>query len=183
MNTEGAVAVPAAELSPQGDMRAEGQLLQALMMHWIHEDNLYWTQFRHLLILQLAAIGTWSALDATPFNLVVMIAAALLSWRLCRLADTIRVNRDINLPAIAAVSLQVASPETAQLVKSRLGAAYDPDWGLARITQHRLTDMEDAGQKFQSQVFYTCIFLDILLCVPIISDQFFGTSIIAWLAP
>lgn len=169
---------PAATPATSGalGLKAEGQLLQSLMAHWIHEDTLFWTQIRHLLILQLAALGAWFALGVTLLNVMLMSATFLLSVRLYFLADVIRKNRDSNLQTIAVVSLQSASAETIKLVKEKLGDRFDEQWGMLRITQHRLTDVEDAGKHFQFQVFGACLLLNLLLGVTVSSDHFYHTD-------
>lgn len=161
----------------QPSVKAEGQLLQSLVAHWIHEDNLFWMQVRHLLILQLAALGAWFALGTSLLNVILMTSTFLLSIRLYFLSDTIRRNRDSNLQAIAVVSIQTASEETIKLVKDKLGDRYDEQWGLLRITQHRLTNIEDAGRRFQFQIFGACLLLNLLLGLTAASDVFYHTKV------
>ena len=96
-------------------VRAEGQLLQALVSHWIHEDNLFWSQVRHLLVIQVAVSASWFALSRSWLGFAIGALGALVSWVMYRLAKLIAVNRDINLAAIAIVSRSVASTETESL--------------------------------------------------------------------
>ena len=143
-------------------MRGEGQLLQAMLAHWIHEDNLYWMQIRHLLLLQLAVSAAWFGVGPTVLGALLMFGAALLSIFFYRLGAKIRENRDINLEAIGILSKNLASTETEEQI-SAARADVGPSWGLFRFARHPLGTMRDEGKRFHIVLFGTCIILNLIL--------------------
>lgn len=150
-------------------VRGEGQLLQSLLAHWTHEDNLYWTQIRHVLVLQLAVYAAFYAVGPTVLGVILMILAALISWFFYRLATKIQENRDANLDAISIVSTSVASNETA--IKITDAQKRDStSWGLFRFAEHPLGTMRDEGKIFHVVIFWACIALNLAVCVASIHD-------------
>lgn len=156
-----------ARLTPQGSdtnatRRAEGQLLQAMLGHWIHEDNLYWTQIRHLLVLQLAVSAAWFGVGTTVLAALIMFGAALVSIFLFRLATKIQENRDVNLDAIAILSNTLASDGIREEI-SRARQDDAPSWGLFRFARHPLGTARDEGKRFHVGLFFACIALNLAL--------------------
>jgi hypothetical protein len=147
------------------EIRGEGQLLQAMLAHWMHEDNLYWTQIRHLLVLQLAINAAGFTVGATPLGLILMLLGALLSAFFYRLATKIQENRDANLDAIAVVSVSLASRETGTGIARARSADAIPSWGLFRFAQHPLGVKADAGKRFHAVLFIGCIVINILVAL------------------
>jgi hypothetical protein len=143
------------------EMRGEGQLFQALVAHWIHEDNLYWTQVRHLLVLQLPVFAAWFGLGRSLLGALVMFSSALISLYIYFMAGKIRRNRDVNLPAIPVISRSVVSHETEMELKRVLGDEYEK-FGLFRFATHSLEETKDAGKKAQLQLFGLCITMNVL---------------------
>jgi hypothetical protein len=123
------------------------------LAHWIHEDQLYWTQVRHLLVLELAVLAALFSLHVSKLSAILMFVAAAVAWYLYSLADIIRQNRNSNVGTIAVVSKIVASTETQESVKSLLGTDDYNKWGTLRIARHDLEDATDAGQRFQQKIF------------------------------
>ena len=129
------------------DIRGEGQLLQAMLAHWIHEDQLYWTQIRHLLVLQLAVFASWFALGLTWLAVLVTTAAAVIFLLIYRLARVIAKNRDSNVKAIEHVSRNMASSETLAALEGY----------VFRFATHEFRGWADKGRSFQAVVFWICL--------------------------
>jgi hypothetical protein len=129
------------------EVRGEGQLLQAMIAHWIHEDQLYWTQIRHLLVLQVAILASWFALGLTWLAVFVTSAAVVLCALIYRLARIIAKNRDSNLDTIHRVSKNLVSQKS----------VCEPEVNIFRFATHELGDRTDEGRFFQSTVFWMCL--------------------------
>ncbi|MFZ3091477.1 MAG: hypothetical protein WA240_12760 [Nitrospirota bacterium] len=144
----------------------EPQLFQAMVAHWIHEDNLFWTQMRHLILLQLAVFAAWYALGVSVLAVILMLAAAGVSWLIWNLSDKIRDNRDANLDAIKIIAKNLATQGTKETLKN---SDYEK-WGLFRFAQHSLESRKDAGRKFQRNIFLSCIIADIIASLAVVHD-------------
>ena len=144
----------------------EPQLFQAMVAHWIHEDNLFWTQIRHLLLFQIAVFAAWYALGVSILSVILMLAAAGVSWLMWDLSNKIRVNRDVNLDAIKIISMNLATQET----KETLELSDYEKLGLFRFSRHSLEPIKDAGRKFQRNIFLACIITDIVASLAVVRD-------------
>lgn len=137
------------------EVRGEGQLLQAMIAHWIHEDQLYWNQIRHLLLLQLTVFAAWFALGLTWLSVLVTASATIVCGLIYRLALVVARNRDANAAAINLVSRNLASNETLSVL---------PD-GVFRFATHGLRDWTAKGRSFQSIVFGLCLAINAALAI------------------
>lgn len=162
------------------EVRGEGQLLQSLVAHWIHEDNLYWTQVRHLLVLQLTAFAAFYAVGVSVLGAIIMLLSAVISGMIFGLADTIRVNRSANADAIRIVSRNLASRETENELQPLLGDSYKT-FGLFRYAMHSLEATKDAGRKFQYRIFGLCILTDLVVGLLTIHDLSCGAGWLRYL--
>lgn len=147
------------EPDPKPPIRGEGQLLQAMLAHWTHEDNLYWTQIRHLLVLQLAVAAAWFAVGPSLLGAVVMFLASGISAYFYRLASIVQRNRDANLEAIAILSETVASKETQHRLLEKDGSGRS--WGIFRFALHPLGTSRDEGRRFHRAIFGVCFALNL----------------------
>ena len=147
---------------PYPDLKEEGNLLVSLVSHWTHEDNLFWVQVRYLLTLQLALYAAWFGLGTSVLAVIVMYTSALFSYLLYRLAKTIRINRDVNIPVIKIVSKSMATNQTTEHLEALKNYDY-ANWGVMRLAEHSLTKSEDAGKHFQWRIFIFCIAINLII--------------------
>ncbi|VUX54874.1 protein of unknown function [uncultured Woeseiaceae bacterium] len=163
---------------PNDNNVGEGHLLRAFLAHWIHEDNLYWAQVRHLMIFELAALAALFALGISVLTAMVMFTSAAITWRFYFLAKVICRNRDTNRKTIALVSRHVAMVETQNLVKDRIGPDEFEKWGVISFAQ-----TTRKGRKFQKHIFGFCVVLNILLGISVLLERFFGVAVLSLLHP
>lgn len=164
-------------IAKKSDVRGEGQLLQAMLTHWVHEDNLYWNQIRHLLVIQLTAFAAWFALGVSILAVALLLFAAFVSWRILVLADMVRLNRGANLKSIKVIATNLLSAESELQVRKELGVEFDVS-GPLRFALHTFEPTKDAGRKFQSLVFGVSIALNIATAMVTVQGLL-GSS--AWL--
>ena len=142
-------------------LRSEGQLLQAMIAHWVHEDQLYWSQVRHALTVQLAIFIPWYQLKHRTEGIILCIIAIFISIILFFLAQTIRKNRDVNLEKIKLLSNYVIGP----CLDSHfiMGSGHVFNFTMHRLSKEDNLPKADMGFIFQSFIFGLFILIDLTL--------------------
>jgi len=133
-------------------MPAEDQVLQAMMAHWIHEDGLFWSQFRNLLTTEAVFLGAWFFLKPGWLALIVMLLACFTSYLLFRLANAVRKNRDINCDVMKKIASEITSSWLGDQIRD-IRRAESKEETILLFADHSLKGRWDKGNQFQNMVF------------------------------
>lgn len=156
-----------------------GVLFQSMITHWIHEDNLYWSQVKTLLTIQFALYASWYALGSSILSSIIMFISAAASYYIFRLANTIRKNRDVNLSAITFLANNMAADITRKYSKE--SDNDETNSYVFKLALHSLTISKDAGYKFQRKLFWVLIIINIILGIIGIYDKIFETKLLSYI--
>ena len=161
----------------KGNITNHGHLFAGMMAHWVHEDVQYWTQFRYLVVTQTAAVAAWFGLGPSILSVFAMLFAAAFAWKLKRLAEIIRTNRNVNEKAIYALANDLVATDFI----ADYGHPEHDRTDIFRFSKHDLDTVSDAGRKFQGTWFNIAIGAN--LAVAGVSLMNLYHPVLGWLHP
>jgi hypothetical protein len=150
------MADPPAPNTTVGNLRAEGQYIQALVAHWIHQDTLYWGFTKTVLASQVAILGASYALGPSLTSTAILVVGAALIGLFAWVTNRIRTTRQANVHKMNVAVEHALSAEVKSSIK------LDPGEYLFQLVS---VPQPGVGHRFRRILFAAAIGLDLGLAL------------------
>ncbi|MFM9864437.1 MAG: hypothetical protein ACKVRO_12595 [Micropepsaceae bacterium] len=154
----------------QAAIKVEGAAIQAMLIHWTHQDTLYWQQIPYLIALQTAAYASLYAIGIENLSIGIMAIVSILSAILAYFSSSIRNNRGVNEKLVQESFALLYSAGAQEVLKQR-GVPVEFQFGAQRNVAHPV----------RQGIFAICVLANLGTAGAIASDRSCGTKILSGL--